>query len=136
MPENILLCLLLYCLFLISHKYKVSQFVRKFYFIKIVLLQTFIEGNVAYFSYVCFGHLSTPFTFQFGDKLSLIFTTFVLWIVIMFCFAFYPLVGYFLQKKAGYFLSYAYRCNPGYLSLSLKNLIRNFLRGSVFYFFH
>ena len=117
-------------------KYRISRFLRKFYFIKSVLLQVLIEGNVVYFTYVCFGHLSTSFSFQFGDKVSLLFTVVFLFVVVVFTFAYYLLVGHFLQEKAGYFIYCYYRCNSGYFLLSTKNLIRNFLRGAVFYFLH
>ena len=92
-PENILLGLVLYFLFIILSKYKASQSIRKFYFFKTSLLQTLIEGNVAYFVYVCFGHLSTSFSFRFFDKMSLVLTVFFLWAVTMFSFIHYPLVG-------------------------------------------
>ena len=135
-PENVLLCLIFYLIFLLLQKYKVSQYIRKFYFIKATLLQTLIEGNVIYFVYVCLGHLSTAFHFIFGDKASLAFTVVFLWVVMMFSFTFYSLTGHFLQKKAGYFLPCVYRCNLGYFLTTVKNLVRNFLRGAIFYFLH
>lgn len=45
-------------------------------------------------------------------------------------------MGHFLQEKAGYFIYCYYRCNSGYFLLSTKNLVRNPLRGAVFYFLH
>lgn len=41
-PKNILVCVILYVLFSLLKKYKISQHLRKFYFIKTVLLQTLI----------------------------------------------------------------------------------------------
>ena len=135
-PQNIVICLIFYLLFRLTSKYKISVYFRKFYFIKSALIQTLIEGNVCYFCYVCLSHLSTPFSFQFGDKLSLGFTVVFFWVILMFCFLFYFLITRYLKKKAGYFLSYVYRCNHGCMILSIKNLIRNLLRAAVFYFFH
>lgn len=135
-PSNTLVCLILYFLFNILRKYKISQYLRKFYFFKSVLFQTLIEGNVIYFVYVCLGHLSTPFHFRFGDKMSLSFTLAFFWIVIMFTFTFYILIGSFLKKQASYFIYCYYRCNSGYAFVTAKNLLRNFLRGFAFYYFH
>ena len=135
-PETLLFCLFLYCLFCIIRNYKISQHFRKYYFIKTVLLRTLLEGNIAYFIYVCFGHLAMPFTFDFYDRLSLSFTVVFLWVLLVFSLIFYSLIGRYLQNKAGHFLYCYYRCNSGYLLIASKNLIRNFLRGAIFYFFH
>ena len=135
-PENILICLGLYLLFKILSQHNISRYLRKFYFIKTALLQALIEGNVAYFAYVSFGHLQTSFNFSFKDKFSLVFTVVFLWFIVLFSFAYYPLVNFFLKKKAGYFLSYVYRCDSGCFFLTIKNLVRNFLRGAIFYFLH
>jgi hypothetical protein len=135
-PLNIVACLVLYFLFYLVKNYKVSKYLRKFYFIKTALLQILLEGNIVYFTYVCFGHLTTSFTFEFGDKISLFFTVLFLFLLVIFTFGFYPLMGSFLLKKSSYFLYSCYRCYPGYTYLSVKNLIRNFLRGTVFYFLH
>jgi hypothetical protein len=133
-PLNIILCLVLCGLFLLIKKYKVSQNIRKFYFVKTVLLQSLFEGNVIYLVYVCFGHLQSSFSFHFGDKLSLAFTVLFLWVTVVFTFCFYQMVGYFLGKRACYFIYCYYRCDYSYHYLTLKNLVRNFLRGSIFYF--
>lgn len=135
-PENILSCLALFFLFKILQKYKISQYFRKFYFLKPILFQSLIEGNVCYFVYVCLGHLSVSFSFKFEDKACLGLTVFFLWIILMFSFCFYVLVGHFLREKACYFIFCFYRCNAGYFYLTIKNLSRNLLRGTIFFFFH
>ena len=135
-PQNILIGLTLYFLFIIIRNYKVSQYVRKYYFGKTVLLQTLVEGNVIYFVYVCFGHFSTSFSFQFGDKISLAFTLAFFLFITVSVFVFYSLAGEFLQQRAGYFIYNYYRCNEGLFVITVKNLVRNFLRGSIFYFLH
>lgn len=135
-PENVLICLFLYFLYIILQKWRISRYIKSFYFIKTVLLQTLLEGNIAYFTYVCFGHLTTSFHFKYGDKLSLIFTIVFLFIVLIFSISFYPLMGHYFRKKSKLFISCHHPTNSGYLFLSIKNLMRNFLRGSVFYFLH
>ena len=135
-PLNIIACLILCALFLLLQQHKISQFLRKFYFIKSILLQTLIEGNLVYLVYVCFGHLSTAFHFRFADRLSLAFTVVFLWGIVLFSLTFYILVGRFLQSKACYFLYCYYRCTSGYFFITIKNLVRNFLRGATFYFLH
>ena len=62
-PLNILLCLLLYLFYLALRKNPISRYFRRFNFCKTTLMQTLIEGNVVYFTYVCFGHLQTAFNF-------------------------------------------------------------------------
>ena len=133
-PENFLTCLVFCLLFRVLSQYKISQHLRKFYFLKTIFAQTLIEGNVIYFTYVCFSHLGTSFFWRFGDKVSLVFTIVLLWGLILFTLVYYPLVGYFLRQKASYFIYCYYRCNSGYFFLNVKNLGRNFLRGAVFYF--
>lgn len=135
-PENVLICLLFYFLYIILQKWRISRYIKSFYFIKTVLLQTLLEGNIAYFTYVCFGHLTTSFHFKYGDKLSLIFTVVFLFMILLFSISFYPLMGHYLKKKSKIFISCHPPTNSGYLFLSIKNSMRNFLRGSVFYFFH
>ena len=133
-PQNLLTCLVFYLFFRILSQYKISQHLRKFYFLKTIFAQTLIEGNIIYFTYVCFSHLDTSFLFRFGDKVSLVFTTVFLWGLILFTLVYYPLVGCFLKQRASYFIYCYYRCNSGYFYLNVKNLGRNFLRGAVFYF--
>lgn len=57
-------------------------------------------------------------------------------VVLIFCISFYPLMGHYFRKKSKLFMSCHHPTNSGYLFLSIKNLMRNFLRGSVFYFLH
>ena len=135
-PENILVCCLLYFIFKLLKKYEISKHIRRYYFIKSVLLQTLIEGNISYFAYVSFGHLSNSFSFKFYDKQSLIFCLLFIWAFFLYSLVYYPLVGCFLKKKACYFIEGLYRYNSSYLFLTVKNLVRNLIRGAIFYFLH
>lgn len=135
-PLNIVACLAMYFLFQFLRKYKVSIYLLKFYFIKTVLLQSLLEGNVAYFSFVCFGHIETSFSFKFGDKISLLFMMVFLWIIIIFSFTFYPLIGRYLEKRSSSFIQSIRGCNSGLFFISMRQLIRNFIRGAVFYFLY
>ena len=136
LPSNILLSLVLYFLYLLLKNYKISHYLRRFYFFKTNLFQTLLEGNVIYFTYVCFGHFQTSFHFHFGDKVSLTFTTVFFGVIVLFTFTFYFLTGRYLGKKSKYFTSFVHRCNSGLFFLTFQNLIRNFLRGSVFFFLY
>ena len=72
------------------------------------------------------------FSFYFADKVALLVTVVVLWAVTVFSLTFYPLIGRYLKKQAGYFIYCVYRFNPGYCFLHFKFLIRNFIRGAIF----
>lgn len=134
LPINIITSLLCYFLFLEIMRFKISQFIRKFYFLKTTLLQTTLEGSMSYFAYVCFGHLSMAFSFVFVDKAALTFTVVFLWGLLMFSLTFYLLVGYFLRQKAYHFIYCMYRVHEGYIFITVKALLRNFVRGAIFYF--
>lgn len=136
LPINCASCLLLYFLFLATVKFKISQLFRKFYFFKATLLQTIFEGSISYFVYVCFGHLSMAFAFGFADKAALMLTVAFLWGLLAFSLTFYLLIGYFLGAKAYHFLYCMYRVHESYIFITAKMLLRNFVRGAIFFFLH
>lgn len=136
LPLTLACCLALYFLFLQLRQYKISQFLRKYFFIKATLFQTLLEGSVSYFVYVCLGNLELSFSFKFGDRLSLLFAVLFFWAVLLFSFAFYLLLGHYLRKRACYFIFCMYRSYEGHFYLTLRNLVRNLGRGAVFFFFH
>ena len=109
---------------------------RKYYFIKTVITLVLIEGNMVYFTYIAFGHFCLSFSFTWRDKLALVFTTLFFGLVVILAFSFYFLLGEFLKQKAGYFLNCYYRVQLGYFLLTSKNLVRNLLRGIIYYFLH
>lgn len=135
-PLTILISLFLYLIFRLLSKYQISKYVRKYYFIKTVIPLLLIEGNMVYFTYISFGHLCLAFSFTWRDKLALVFTTLFFGLVVILAFSFYSLLGEFLKQKTGYFLNCYYRIHLGYFLLTSKNLVRNFLRGIIYYFLH
>lgn len=102
-PQNILFCLTVYLFFHLLHKYRMSKYIRKFYFIKTVLAIAFLQENLAYFIFVCFSNLGHPFSFRLADKLSLSFTVISLFALLFFAFCFYLLIYKYLGKRASYF---------------------------------
>ena len=110
--------------------------VRRYYFFKSVLLQSLLEGNLPYFVYLSFSHLNHAFSFTFFDKLSLIFTLLFLIVVLLFSIAFYLMIGKSLKKTSCYFIYCLYRCASAFKFLTVNNLIRGFLRGSIHFFLH
>lgn len=134
--QSILFCLVLYLLFYLIRNYSVSKYIRKFYFIKTILVISILEENLSYFVFVCFENLSQAFSFHIADKFSLIFTVLFLFSLVIFCLCFYLGVFRYLDKQAGYFAEFTYRESAGFLYKTLQILIRNFLRGMAFCFFH
>lgn len=135
-PSSIIYCLIGFVIFKLTWEYKISSLVRRFYFFKIALLQIILEGNLSYFVYLSFSHLSHAFSFTFFDKLSLIFTVIFLFGVLMFSIAFYLIIGKLLKKNSCYFIYCFYRCPSTFKFLTVNNLIRGFLRGSVHFFLY
>lgn len=111
-----------------------SQLFRRYYFFGPVLLQTLFEGNIAYFTYCCFNHLSNAFSFKFADKLALLFTVLFLFIVLIISICFYFIVGELLKNKSCYFIHCFYRCHKSYCYLMMYNMLIEFVKGSIHYF--
>ena len=53
-PQNVLFCLLLWYVFYLTQSFRISRHVRKFYFIKTVLVLALLEENLSYFAFACF----------------------------------------------------------------------------------
>lgn len=135
-PLVIVTCIALDQIFRILSTRKISSYLRKYFFLKTTIIQTLLEGNIAYFTYVCFGNLNLSFSFYFVDKILIGTTVVFLWVIVLFSLIFYPLIGKYLKKRAGYFIYCVYRFNPGYYFIQIKLLLRNFMRGAIFYFLH
>lgn len=67
------------------------------------------------------------------DKISLFITIIIFFIISIFSLTYYFLVGR-LKKCASYFIYNCYRCHESYIYLTAKNLMRNFIRGAIFYY--
>lgn len=117
-----------------ARKYKSGRFLHKFYFIKATFLQTIFEGNLSYFVYACFNNLSVPFSFNYADRLALSLTITFFFVVILFSFTFYYLICEFLQMHASYFMFGVSWSRYDCYLITIKNLLRNFTRGAIFYF--
>lgn len=110
-PLNIFYCILLFLFFHLIYNYKISILIRRFYFFTAALFQMLLEGNIAYFSFICFGNITAiPFSFSFFDKIALGITLLFFFIIITFIFSFYFLIGKYLQKQSCYFIYCYYRC--------------------------
>lgn len=108
-PQNILFCLILYGIFHILKNYRISQRIRKFHFLKTVIIIVIFQENLCFLVFICFSHIQHPFSFNFADKLSLTFTVLFLFGCFFFTFAFYFLVFRYLGKKSSYFTEFTYR---------------------------
>ena len=131
-----LFCFGIYLLFQLLRKYRISKFLRRFYFIKTVLAVTVLEENLGYFVFICFSNISQlAFTFNMADKLSLGVTLLFLFCLCFFSFCFYFLTGKYLGKKASYFAESTYRENAGFSYKIIQLLLRNILRALAFFYF-
>ena len=111
LPQNIIFCATCYFLFHLLRKYgiRASKYFKKFYFLKTTLAVVLLEGNLAYFMFVCFLHLQVAFSFNLADKLSLSFTILLLFALVSFCFCFYLMLFRYLGKRASKFTENIYR---------------------------
>lgn len=103
MPMNIVICTLLYLIYLLLKKCKAEKYFRKFYFFKIYLFRDLILDNLAYFIFVCFKYYLVSFSFNFIDRASLSLATFFLFTLISASFIFYWIIRPTLKKKTKYF---------------------------------
>ena len=92
------------------------------------------EGNIAYFTFCCFNHLTNAFSFKFADKLTLLFTVMFLFIMLVLSISFYFIIGQLLKKKACYFIQCFYRCHKAYCYLAMYNMFIEFVKGALHYF--
>ena len=134
-PQNILFSLTLLLIFYCLQEYRVSKYIRKFYFIKSVLATALLEENLTYFIFVCFSHLNISFIFRLVDKISLVFTVLYLFGLILFSLCFYPLICQFLKKKSVYFSQHTFARLPGFWYKTMQLVIRGGLRAVVFCFY-
>ena len=134
-PSTIILCLFLYTFYRIT-KNSVNKYFRGFYFLKTMIIFSLFDQNLSYLVYVCFSHLNMPFTFKFIDKISLLFTIFVLLCLLTFSLNIYFLTGKYLKKSTRHFHSRLHSCFPSYMFLTIKNSFRSFLRGAIYLFLH
>lgn len=123
-------------MFRLLNRYNVSRYLRSFYFIKSVIIQSCIDGNQAYFFYVCFSHLSYPFAITIIDKFCLVLTLLFLLFLVLFSLTYYFLLGEFLKKESCYFIFCLYRFTPSYLMLTIKFSVRSMLQGVIHFFFY
>lgn len=101
-----------------------------------MLIFTLFDQNLLYFVYVCFSHLEMSFTFKIADKISLIFTVFLLFGLLTFALNFYFLIGKYLRKSTRHFHNRLHRCFYSYIFLTIKNTSRSFVRGAIYFFLH
>ena len=111
-----------------------STIFRRYYFFGSVFLQMTFEGNIAYFTFCCFNHLSNAFSFRFADKLALLFAVMFLFIILLLSTSFYFIIGQLLEKKVCYFIHCFYRCHKAYCYLTVYNLFIEFVKGALHYF--
>lgn len=88
---------------------------------------------MVYLSYICLNHLWNSWAINFSDKIALVITILSFFILCMFSLTYYFLVG-LLKNKACYFIYNFYRCHESYVYLSIKNLLRNLIRGAIFFY--
>ena len=128
------MCFIFYQIFKAIYKYKASTIFRRYYFFGPAFLQIIFEGNIAYFTFCCFNHLTNAFSFRFADKLSLLFTIMFLFILLLLSVCFYLCIGKLLEKKSCYFIYSFYRCHQAYCYLAVYNMTFEFIKGCLHYF--
>lgn len=121
--------------FYLLRNYRISQNVRKYYFIKTALGVALIEMNLSYFTFVCFSHLKQAFSFGFQNRLELSLTVIFLFSLVLYSVCFYILMFKYLDKQASYFNELTYRESKGFWFKTFY-LIAQALRAVVFCFFH
>lgn len=134
LPQTICICIAFFFGFHLLKTTKYGVFFRRYSFFCINLIQTLIEGNIAYFTFIFLGHLSLSFSFSIWDKASLLLSLLFFLAIFLFTFLFYLVAVNQLNIKAGYFISCFYRCISTYNFLTLNNILKGIARGGIFYF--
>ena len=117
--------------FLCFFEYKFSVHIRRYFFISCELLQTLIEPNIAFLTYLLCRQSFLSFSFNFADKISLTVSLLLFFPVLIFACCFYFMFNRQLKKKFGYFIYCFKRCSPSMLYLTLRLILRGLLRGAI-----
>lgn len=133
-PQNIIFCVILFFLFRILRKHR-FKFLKKFYFLKSNLTVALLEENLVYFVFVCFSQLQEAFDFSLADKISLIFTILFFFALTLFTFCFYLMLFRYLDERDRFFSEYTCKESASFWYRTFS-LCRNFLRATIFCFFH
>lgn len=99
LPVILFLFLGLHTFFRLLFNYPISKFIRKYYFLGILLLLIF-EGNIEEITFYIFAELKSFFTLTFKHKIFNVFILFAFFVVVLMCFDFYLLSKYHYRKKA------------------------------------
>lgn len=103
-PQTILTCVIFYFVFHMTKQFKISLVFRKFSFFKTILFKLLIEENIGYFAYICLGNMTELFSFSNFSKCYNLFSISVLFILLIYCLAFYLFIGKYLGKRSSYFI--------------------------------
>ena len=127
--------LCLYCIFKgifhCIHPYKISVYLRRYYFLSCALSQGLIEGNIPFFTYLFFRQCYLAFSFKFTDKIFIAIAIVLFFFVIIFVCCFYFIYNWYLEKKFGYFIYCFYRSLPAMVFLTFQLVMRGLVRGAI-----
>ena len=129
-PQMLILCLVLWRIFLCIKNFKWSVYLRRYCFTP-NYVQIVLEPNISYFTYLFFNQTKNFFAFNFWDKISLAFSVVFMMIVLLCSICFFILVNEFYEKKSGYFLHNFYRTPKGILYATLRINIRGLIYGML-----
>ena len=130
-PPILVTTFIFYRLFQCLFNYKISSYVRRFYFVLPCLLQSLIEGNISFFTYIFFRQCFLAFSFKFLDKVFIATAFGFFFFVIMMACCFYFLGNRYYKKKFGYFIYCFYRTYPSMVYLSFQLVMRGIVRGVI-----
>ena len=136
LPQTLILCLVFRKVFNLLFNYKISILFRRFYFTPCVLIQMLVETNLAFFTYLIFKQIGVAFSFQFTDKIFLALSILIFGIFLVFSLCSYFIGNQIYGKGFGYFIYCYYRCFPAMGYITIKYILRGFLKGAIHHFFH
>ena len=135
-PQTIILSLVFYCIFRILFNYKISTFFRRYSFLGATIIQSLVETNIVFFSYIFFRQTLVSFSFNFNDKLFLALSVCLFFFIMIGSFCYYFIGNLIYEKKFGYFIHCFYRCFPTLLFLTFRFAFRGFAQGAIHSLLH
>ena len=134
--QTLIQCLLLRKVFLWLSNYKISVYIRRFFFVGASMVQILVEGNISFLTYLFFKQALIPFSFSFMDKAFLALSYCLYFFIMVSLCAFYFICHELYRKNFGYFIYCLYRCFPTLVYLTIRFFIRGFLRGAIHSLLH
>ena len=117
---------LFHCLF----NYQISIFLRPYSFWWI-LLETLVQGNIEYFTFLALRNFVTPFSFNIESKLLQVLVIFMFFLVILTTFASNSIYYYDYRKLAKYFLCNLFRFKSSYVLMTIMYGVRPLMKGTL-----